>query len=51
LGFSESLFEKKTKDEEGSIIEIPSPRGLGEEPMNVWISKSVRYQDVGKSAL
>jgi class 3 adenylate cyclase len=47
LGFSESLFNAYAKEKNGRIVTIPSPRGLGAEPIQVWISNDVQ---IDKSA-
>jgi class 3 adenylate cyclase len=41
LGFSESLFRKLATEGEGRIESIPSPKGLGQDRLDVFASKEV----------
>lgn len=42
LGFSESLFVDLTNQQKGVIRSIPSPKGLGQEPIDIWHSTTVQ---------
>jgi class 3 adenylate cyclase len=41
LGFSQSKFDEKVKAGEGKIQMIKSPKGLGNDPLQVWTSPGV----------
>ena len=41
LSFSESRFREIAGKGNGKILSIPSPKGLGVDPIDIWISKEV----------
>jgi len=41
LSFSESKFRKLSNEGNGRITNLPPPKGLGPEPIEVWVSQTV----------
>lgn len=43
LGFSESKFQDYVNEGNGKILTVKSPRGLGNDPIQLWTSKTVEF--------